>query len=383
MATSLRAPVIPFKTGFVPSLLGTSKLKQDFIGGSAKDKKCPTFSGEHGIEALLYVEERFRKIATHTLLWTTGPELFDGFEEVLLDTALTNWEDLTSTIADADRTPARFELTLQAMYRKYVGAEARDVQFEYFRTIQKTLKSSPLEHSSRMLTLARYGNKLPGNEPPLTDEQVKKCIFNSFPLSWQQQFIRSGQRIATTSLSDIIEFMSNEKIFADTQHTTRNLDNKKKSFSNKESSGDSFKKRKSHGKSKFSSKRVKDSNVASLKPDTECPIHGGHPWVKCFDNPQGESYKPRGSDGLRATPTGGRGRGRGGYHNPGRGHAGNAGRGNGNGRGSGQYSFHASKPPPATDQNPNAEVRDQHHFDQISKVPDWGWDADDVKPSGD
>ncbi len=142
MAASLRAPVLPYKSGFINSLLTTTKLKQDFVGGSAKDKKCPTFSGEHGIEARLYVEERFRKIASHTLLWWTAPALFDGFEEVLLDTALTNWEDLSSTIADVDQTPARFELTLQEeLYRKYVGAEARDIQFEYYRTIQKPLKS--------------------------------------------------------------------------------------------------------------------------------------------------------------------------------------------------------------------------------------------------
>ena len=118
---------------------------------------------------------------------------------------------------DADKTPTHFELALQEMYRKYVGAEARDVQFEYYRSIQKPLKASTLDHSSRMLTLARYGNKLPGNEPVLTDDQVKKCIFSSFPLTWQQQYIRSRQRVANTPLSDIIEFMSNEKIFADAQ----------------------------------------------------------------------------------------------------------------------------------------------------------------------
>jgi hypothetical protein len=132
MATSLRAPILPYKQGFAVSELGGSKLKQDFVGGSAKDKKCPVFTGEHGIEALFYVEERFRKIATRTLLWTTGQELFDGFEEVLMDTALTNWEDITSTIAENTRTPARFELAIQEKYRKYVGAEAREIQFEYF-----------------------------------------------------------------------------------------------------------------------------------------------------------------------------------------------------------------------------------------------------------
>jgi hypothetical protein len=59
MASSLRAPILSYKQGIQVSNLGGSKLKQDFVGGSAKDKKCPVFTGEHGIEALFSVEERF------------------------------------------------------------------------------------------------------------------------------------------------------------------------------------------------------------------------------------------------------------------------------------------------------------------------------------
>jgi hypothetical protein len=334
MAATLRAAILPYKSGFVPSDLSSVKLKQQFEGGSSKDKMCPIFNGEHGIEALLYVEERFRKIASRTLDWTTGQELFDGFEEVLIDTALTNWEDLILPIEEANKTPEHFEVVLQQLYRKYVGAEARDIQFEYFRTLRKPLKSNPLDHSSRMLTLSRYGNKLPGNEPALNDDQVKKCIFQSFPAKWQQQFIRSGQRVANTPLSDIVEFMSNEKSFADSQDTTRAID-KKKAFNEKQDSrGDSYKKRKaSNGKN--GNLHKKGPRKDELKPDSECPIHGGHTWNKCFDNSKGENYKPRGTDGRRPF-SGGRGRGRGGYPSAGRG---NGGRGNGNGQGSGQYSF--------------------------------------------
>ena len=62
------------------------------------------------------------EIASCTLEWTAGQELFDGFEEVLLHTALMNsWEDHTAPISDADKTPDQFDQTLQAMYRKYVG----------------------------------------------------------------------------------------------------------------------------------------------------------------------------------------------------------------------------------------------------------------------
>jgi hypothetical protein len=53
-----------------------------------------------------------------------GIELFDGFKEVLIDMALTNWEDLVMPHANVDKTVAHFEQTLvQEMYQKYVGAE--------------------------------------------------------------------------------------------------------------------------------------------------------------------------------------------------------------------------------------------------------------------
>jgi hypothetical protein len=61
MSATIRATVLP------PSELSTVKLKQDFIGGSSKEKKYPVFNGEPGIEALIYVEECFKKIASHTL----------------------------------------------------------------------------------------------------------------------------------------------------------------------------------------------------------------------------------------------------------------------------------------------------------------------------
>jgi hypothetical protein len=80
-----------------------------------------------------------------------------------------------------DKTLDCFEQTLQEIYHKYVGAEAsRDIQFKYFRTLHKPIKLIPLNHSSQMLMLAQYGNKLPDNEPPLMDEQIKKVIFQSF-----------------------------------------------------------------------------------------------------------------------------------------------------------------------------------------------------------
>jgi hypothetical protein len=60
MPATLRAAILPYKSGFIPSDLTSLKLNQLFVGRSSKDKICcPIFNREHGIEALLYVEERF------------------------------------------------------------------------------------------------------------------------------------------------------------------------------------------------------------------------------------------------------------------------------------------------------------------------------------
>ena len=84
------------------------------------------------------------------------------------------------------KTPDLFEDTLHAMCCKYIGAKAGDIQIENFKTLQKPIKTSALDHLSQMFTLAWYGNKLPDNELPPTNEQMKKCIFQSFPIVWQQ-----------------------------------------------------------------------------------------------------------------------------------------------------------------------------------------------------
>jgi hypothetical protein len=72
-------------------------------------------------------------LAERNFMWAgNGADLFTNFEEVLVYTALTNWEDIVDTIAEANKTDVRFNAAVQEMYRKYVGTEARDTQIEYF-----------------------------------------------------------------------------------------------------------------------------------------------------------------------------------------------------------------------------------------------------------
>lgn len=180
MDNALQKPCMEYKSKFVPSELEKVKLIQDYDGGRKKEKKCPTFSGKEGIEGLLYVEERYRKIARQ-LDFDTGPELYDGFEEVLTDSAEEHWENIISGITEANKTVARFDQSMEQFYLKYCDSEARDVLIKYLRDVRRPVKEDPQTFADRMETLVRYANKLPGRSPRLTPEETKT---NDSQLIW-------------------------------------------------------------------------------------------------------------------------------------------------------------------------------------------------------
>ena len=88
---ALKKPCFEYKSSFKTSKFEKVKLKQNFDDGTSKTKECPVFTGEFGIESLLYIEEKFRKIASQ-LKFDTGIELFDAFSEVVSETAEEKWD---------------------------------------------------------------------------------------------------------------------------------------------------------------------------------------------------------------------------------------------------------------------------------------------------
>jgi hypothetical protein len=275
---------IDYKSKFEHSELEKVKLTQEYDNGSKRQKQCPVYSGKHGIEALLFVEERFRKIAAQ-MEWTDH-ELFDNFEEVLVDAAEDDWEEIVDGIAEADRTTARFDECMQQYYLKYCQRDSRDVMFEYLvNQCRKPIGEEPRTHVARMTTLYRYSNKLPGSDPPKTTEQMKMPIFKTFPETWRQTFIRSGKNVADgrTSIQDIVDFMTTEKAFADKSSTDKGK-NKRKSEGDNE---------------KPNVQKKKNKGKPTSGPEAPCklPGHRNHKWKDCFDNPKGNNYRPRGSGG--------------------------------------------------------------------------------------
>ena len=346
MAMSSESHCISYKAEFEHSDLEEVKLRQEYEDDTSRTKKARVFTGKYGIEALLFVEERFRKIARQ--LDYQDEQLFDNFEECLQDRAEDDWTNLVDMVQPRDT--ANFEATIQDFYLKYCSENARDVMYEYLRTkCRKPVGAEPRDHVNRLLTLYRYSSKLPGNVPAIGEDQQKLLIFQTFPEKWQRQFVRSGRRMHNETMQEIIDFMTTEKGIAD------------------EEAKESKQKRKpeetSTGSRKKSNNRNTNGGGNRVQPSDTCPIHGGHQWKDCSMNPQSNNYRTRtfyrgGGRGFGGQDNGGRG-GRGGRFGGGRG------RGfQGNNPGRGHYhQQHQNQ------QNGNGNHQNQYHYGQGQGVP--------------
>ena len=100
---SLHKACIEYKRKFRPNNMLEVKLKQTFDDGMTKTRVCCIFSGVEGVEGLFHTKDRFN-LVVKALQFTQGDELFDNFEQVLLDTVLDRWLNRVSQLTAAQRT---------------------------------------------------------------------------------------------------------------------------------------------------------------------------------------------------------------------------------------------------------------------------------------
>lgn len=226
---ALRKPCIEYKPTFKRSELQTVTLVQALADNSKIERKNPVVTGEGNegnIEALFYVEDRFRANARH-LMWTEGEELFDGFGQCLIDRAETKWEAVITAIPVANRDVARFDQAMREYYRQFVLTDdPRDVLFDNLKTWKKPRDTKVQDHVNRMEQVMEYGNRMDGNRPPMnTPEEVRQTLFESFPNSWKQDFITSRGTVHTHTKDEIVDFMKIKEEFDKAQQGNNNSNN--------------------------------------------------------------------------------------------------------------------------------------------------------------
>ena len=250
-------------------------------------KKCPTFTGKEGIEGLLYVEEKFCKISRQ-LNYDDGEEQFDTWNDCLDDSAEEKWDTLVSGIPNDQRTVARFNTEMKNYHRHYMDNEARDTLVDYLGNLKKPFDATPQEYADCKQTLIKCANILPGTVEQVPASTSKKMIFDRFPETWRQEYVRK-QTYAMAELDDIVQFMTAEKNFADTaqaKHERKNQEmQKKKEEPYRKKKGDFYGKHNYHDNN--------DSNLYCNVPfKADCPKHGlSHTAGACMHNPYGPRYK--------------------------------------------------------------------------------------------
>ena len=313
-------PCITYDEKFDPAELTQVKLE---LGGSSR--KVPVFKASTGVEGLFHVIDKFMKAGTR--LNFQAADWWDQFEDVLDAVAENKWTNLIQGIPNGQKTRNRFvrETTENFVAQYTESDQARDILVEYIKgdECKKRRKVDPGIHASRIETLCRYANRLAGTVPQLTDAQIKKLVFESFPGAWQDDYRKSHRDINDDSITDIVGYMTLCKAISDKEDEKRG---KKRKAETERIRG---------GNTPSSSKKERKGKV---EDKDECPVHGGHKWGACSLNPRSENWRGsgnggrfgRGMGGRFHSYRGGRGSSPGTFTSHGRGSFG--GRGNGNGR---------------------------------------------------
>ena len=222
LRSGLNKPAFLYKQSFVPSELEKVKLISPFDDGTTHQSKVPMFSGKEGVECLLYVRERF-DAACRQLQLIEGHELCDNFEKVLADNAEQKWHNLTVAINGAQRTPNCFGQEWDRLLLSYTNAHSRDHMYSYLRStgVRKPHDVEVGDHFERLEAMCRRAGNLQGTNPELTDDQVKEILFDSLPEKWRISFNRSGRDYDATTVPEILQFMQNEKLYADANEEER------------------------------------------------------------------------------------------------------------------------------------------------------------------
>ena len=215
--------------------------------------------------------------------------------------------NIVANIADPQRTPIRFEVAVDELRTHYCDHEARDVMFDYLRTIQKPYQTEPQQHADRIQTLIRYSNKLPGTEPELNEQQSKIIIFKSFPFKWQQPYIRSGRNLRVDSFMDIVQYMKDEKGFSDAAESRkrkmdqRNSGNIQGQGRGHNRNGPSYHQGRGrdrgrggpgNNRNNNNNNHIGNSSTGRRSNPCRLPGHHGHDWGECFDNPNSRNFMP-------------------------------------------------------------------------------------------
>jgi hypothetical protein len=141
-------------------------------------------------------------------------------------------------------------------------------------------------------------NWLPGNDLPLTVDQLHQAFFDGMPTIWRERFENAGRSVHNTACAELLRFFQMPQKAADCSQKANKMKHHSENRthgpcnSNRNSLRFSKKSRTSNGTVKadakhqsFKSKEEKKKS-GRISNHTKCPIHPSmnHTWGKCYAN---------------------------------------------------------------------------------------------------
>jgi transposase InsO family protein len=190
-----------------------------------------------------------------------------------------------------------------------MSSDTKQILVDYLLDVKKPRAMDVRTFASRVQTINRYIRFLPGdNVEELNLEQIKTVIYKSVPKEWRADFIKANMKLATITLTALIEYMENERGLYDPTPDKTGGGNQKSNDNNGNAGNNNNgnwnnKRKKNKGHSNNGNKKKKLTN------EDPCPLpgHGNHKWGECFQNQHGTNFKPRGGGGGSGSGRGGRG----------------------------------------------------------------------------
>ena len=217
-----------------------------------------------------------------------GPSLYRAFSRSLSIVLQSIWDQVNDD-ANADaaidntETADHFDDRLRDFIAVHSTAEDRHELVQQLRGPSKKPCKIPVQSFwYRMRELNGYAQWLPGNEPVLTEDQLKQAFYDAMPSAWQERFINSGGSVATKTMAELVRYFRKQEALA----VKKMQENQKEPKKDKGSAV----KRTPKGTPKKTYKGNGDNKKRNTPPTEttkgKCPLHPDkdHPWEKCWQN---------------------------------------------------------------------------------------------------
>jgi hypothetical protein len=99
---------------------------------------------------------------------------------------------------------ASFHQAIKHFIAVHATDEDRHELLEYIRTSAKPRKMDVQTYYSRLRELNNHVNWLPGNDLPLTEDQLHQAFFDGMPTAWKERFQNAGRSVRNIAHTDLI-----------------------------------------------------------------------------------------------------------------------------------------------------------------------------------